>query len=378
MTADLVEELRALYATGARPPAAFIVESMMCCGGMVPLPEGYLRGMYEQTRAHGGLCIADEVQTGFGRVGNAFWAFEPQGVVPDIVTVGKPFGNGFPLAAVITTSELAEASNAFEYFNTFGGNPVACAVGLEVLSVIEDERLQLNALHTSAYAHELLLRVQQRQERVGDVRSLGLLLGVELVTDRHAKTPDPDGAKFVMDRMKELGVLVSTDGPFRNVLKMKPPICFSHSDAETVAKVMDQALSELPALSKSVSIPTARDIEDEEQLQPNGLHSFTHELLLRVQQRQERVGDVQSLGLQLGVEIVTDKHAKTPDPEGAKYVMGRLKEHGVLHISTDGPFRNVLKMKPTTTFNDGSDAETVAKAMDQALSELPVLNSGSH
>jgi len=204
--------------------------------------------MHELTRAHGGLCIADEVQTGFGRVGTHMWAFEPQGVVPDIVTVGKPFGNGFPLAAVITTPEVAEASNKFEYFNTFGGNPVACAVGLEVLSVIDDEQLQHNALQTGAYAFDLLRQVQAQQPRVGDVRGTGLLLGVELVLDRATKAPDSEGAQLVMARMKELGVLVSTDGPHRNVLKMKPPLCFNVADAEELAKVMNQALSELPPL----------------------------------------------------------------------------------------------------------------------------------
>ncbi|KAL1520388.1 hypothetical protein AB1Y20_021974 [Prymnesium parvum] len=241
-------EYRAALASGEKPPAAYIVESLMCCGGMVSLPEGYLRGMHELTRAHGGLCIADEVQTGFGRVGTHMWAFEPQGVVPDIVTVGKPFGNGFPLAAVITTPEVAEASNKFEYFNTFGGNPVACAVGLEVLSVIDDEQLQHNALQTGAYAFDLLRQVQAQQPRVGDVRGTGLLLGVELVLDRATKAPDSEGAQLVMARMKELGVLVSTDGPHRNVLKMKPPLCFNVADAEELAKVMNQALSELPPL----------------------------------------------------------------------------------------------------------------------------------
>eukprot|EP01079_Euglenida_sp_SAG-EU17-18_P001539 gene1539-2819_t len=133
-------------------PAAFIVESIMCCGGVVMLPHRYLREMYSIVRSKGGLTIADEVQTGFGRVGDAFWALESQGVVPDIVTIGKPFGNGFPLAAVVTTAEIAASSQHFEYFNTFGGNPVACAVGLEVLNVVQDEELQHNASVSGSHA----------------------------------------------------------------------------------------------------------------------------------------------------------------------------------------------------------------------------------
>lgn len=224
------------------PPAAYIVESIMCCGGQVQLPRGYLQGVYELTRAAGGLTIADEVQTGFGRTGDHYWAFEAHGVIPDIVTVGKPFGNGFPLAAVVTTSAVAESFRTSEYFNTFGGNTVACAVGLEVLQVIEEEALQANARAVGASVLELLRRVASRHPRVGDVRGRGLLVGVEFVRVGDRRDPDAQLAAFVMQRMRRAGVLVSTDGPHRNVIKIKPPLCFSQQDAETLAEAMDLAL----------------------------------------------------------------------------------------------------------------------------------------
>ena len=226
----------------ARPPAAYIVESLICCGGQIVLPEGYLAGMHALTRQHGGVAIADEVQTGFGRVGSHMWGFEAHGAVPDIVTLGKPFGNGFPLSAVVTTRDIAESSQ-IEYFNTFGGNPVACAVGLEVLSVIEDEGLQANARRVGALSLELL-RGLSRHERVGDVRGMGLLMGVELVKDRATKEPDAEAAAHVMNYLRtQCGVLVSTDGPGRNVLKMKPPICFSERDAHKLHDALDEAIA---------------------------------------------------------------------------------------------------------------------------------------
>jgi len=226
----------------AWPPAAFIVESLICCGGQIVLPEGYLAGMHALTRQHGGVAIADEVQTGFGRVGSHMWGFEAHGAVPDIVTLGKPFGNGFPLSAVVTTRDIAESSQ-IEYFNTFGGNPVACAIGLEVLSVIEDEGLQANARRVGALSLGLL-RGLTRHERVGDVRGMGLLMGVELVKDRTTKEPDAEAAAHVMNYLRtQCGVLISTDGPGRNVLKMKPPICFSEEDAHTLHNALDEAIA---------------------------------------------------------------------------------------------------------------------------------------
>ncbi len=249
-TADAcVAEFEELLRSGERPPAAFIVESLICCGGQVVLPEGYLARMHALVRAHGGLAIADEVQVGLGRVGSHMWGFEAHGAVPDIVTVGKPFGNGFPLAAVVTTAEVAQASRNVEYFNTFGGNPVACAVGLEVLRVLADEGLQANALELGAY-----VRARIRDELmavhapIGDVRGAGLIFGVEFVADRASREPDAECAAFVMNHMRSVGgVLVSTDGPFQSVVKLKPPMCVSKGDMDQVVRAMGEALSEWAA-----------------------------------------------------------------------------------------------------------------------------------
>ena len=218
----------------------------MCCGGQIQLPHGYLKGMYELTRSMGGLTIADEVQTGFGRTGDHYWAFEAHGVVPDVVTMGKPFGNGFPLAAVVTTAEVADSFRSSEYFNTFGGNTVACAVGLEVLRVIEEEALQANALSVGTSALRQLRALGARHPCVGDVRGRGLLIGVELVAGNDGHTPNPELASSVMHHMRANQVLVSTDGPGRNVIKIKPPLCFSEEDAVTLAAAMDLALCSIP------------------------------------------------------------------------------------------------------------------------------------
>jgi 4-aminobutyrate aminotransferase-like enzyme len=246
MTAKASAEYANLLSDPANAPAAFIVESVMCCGGMILLPDGYLQKMTALTRASGGLTIADEVQTGFGRSGSDFWAFEAHGVVPDIVTMGKPFGNGFPLAAVVTSKAVADSANMLEYFNTFGGNPVACAVGLEVLSVIRDEGLQDNAVAVGGYALSQLRELQSAHpQRIGDVRGMGLLLGVEFVEDPETRTPDPLTAAYVMQRMKAQGVLVSTDGLHQHVVKMKPPMCVNESDVDALVAAMDCSLREL-------------------------------------------------------------------------------------------------------------------------------------
>jgi 4-aminobutyrate aminotransferase-like enzyme len=191
------------------------------------------------------VCIADEVQTGFGRVGSHFWAFETQGVVPDIVTLGKPMGNGHPIGAVITTPEIAAAfANGMEYFSTYGGNPVSCAIGLAVLDVIADEGLQGNA---RTLGRELLAGLRElgaRHPLIGDVRGLGLFLGVELVRDRTTLEPAADEAGYVASRMREKGVLVSTDGPLHNVLKIKPPLVFTGEDAAHLVATLDAVLSE--------------------------------------------------------------------------------------------------------------------------------------
>jgi 4-aminobutyrate aminotransferase-like enzyme/Ser/Thr protein kinase RdoA (MazF antagonist) len=229
-----------------RGPAAFIAESISGCGGQVVFPLGFLADAYAHAHEAGALCIADEVQVGFGRVGSAMWAFELQGVVPDIVTLGKPIGNGHPLGAVVTTRAIADAfANGMEWFNTFGGNPVSCAVGMAVLDVIDDEDLQANALHTGSYLVERLRRLADRHEAIGDVRGEGLYLGVDLVLDRATKEPATALAGDVLEAMRERAVLVSSDGPFDNVLKIKPPIVFSRADADVLADTLDEVLGGL-------------------------------------------------------------------------------------------------------------------------------------
>jgi 4-aminobutyrate aminotransferase-like enzyme len=225
--------------------SAFICESALGCGGQIILPDGYLNAAFAHVRRAGGVCIADEVQTGLGRIGSHFWAFETQGVVPDIVTIGKPLGNGHPLAAVVTTPEIAASfDNGMEYFNTFGGNPVSCAVGLAVLDVIEDEKLQENAFKVGAYLKAGLAQLKTRHPLIGDVRGLGLFIGVELVADQRTLEPAATQASYLIERMKERGVLISTDGPMHNVVKIKPPIVFSRVNSDELVGSIDEVMSE--------------------------------------------------------------------------------------------------------------------------------------
>jgi 4-aminobutyrate aminotransferase-like enzyme len=224
---------------------AFICESLLGCGGQIVLPGGYLEEVYQRVRTAGGVCIADEVQVGFGRVGSHFWGFETQGVVPDIVTLGKPIGNGHPLGAVVTTPEIAASfATGMEYFNTFGGNPVSTAIGLAVLDVIEEERLQENALKVGARLMDGLRELMDKHPLIGDVRGLGLFVGIELVLDRDILTPAADQADYVVNRMKQSGILLSTDGPFHNVIKIKPPLVFTEANADYLVSTLDRILGE--------------------------------------------------------------------------------------------------------------------------------------
>jgi 4-aminobutyrate aminotransferase-like enzyme/Ser/Thr protein kinase RdoA (MazF antagonist) len=230
---------------GGRHVAAFICESLLGCGGQIVLPDGYLERAYAAVRAAGAVAIADEVQVGFGRVGSEFWGFATQGVAPDIVTLGKPIGNGFPLGAVVTRPEIAAAfDNGMEYFNTFGGTQAACAVGLAVLDVMRDEGLQAHALEVGARLKHGLEALMADFPLVGDVRGLGLFLGVELVRDRDSLEPAAAQASYVVDRMRDRGVLLSTDGPLHNVLKIKPPLPFSAADADRLVSVLGDVLAE--------------------------------------------------------------------------------------------------------------------------------------
>ncbi len=233
-----------------KKPSAFICESLQGVAGQIIMPDGYLTNVYQQVRAAGGVCIADEVQVGFGRVGTHMWAFETQGVVPDIVTLGKPIGNGHPMAAVITTQAIANAFiTGMEYFNTFGGNPVSCAIGNAVLDVIEQENLQQHALTTGNYFKAELVKLQQKFDLIGDVRGLGLFIGVELVENRVTKSPATNQTSWLVEFFKQHHILLSTEGKFYNILKIKPPLAFNKDDANKFIKVLAQGLAQLEVAS---------------------------------------------------------------------------------------------------------------------------------
>jgi 4-aminobutyrate aminotransferase-like enzyme len=196
-------------------------------------------------RAAGGVCVADEVQTGFGRLGTHFWGFETQDVVPDIVVLGKPIGNGFPLGAVITTSEIARSfDNGMEFFSTFGGNPVACAAGLAVLEVLESEHLQEQARRVGDSLKKSLLALQRKFPLIGDVRGSGLFLGLDLVLDPSTRTPATRQAEYVVNRLRECGILTGTDGPHHNVIKLRPPLIITESDADIFTGLLANILAE--------------------------------------------------------------------------------------------------------------------------------------
>ncbi len=229
------------FATPGRV-AGFIAESIQGVGGAVVFPDGYLQSAYDHVRAAGGVCIADEVQTGFGRTGSHFWGFETQGVVPDIVTMAKGIGNGFPLAAVVTTPAIAKTMAERIHFNTFGGNPMACAQGRAVLEVIEEEGLQANA---QARGNQLLAgfeKLSAKHNIIGQCRGMGLMLGVELVKDRNTKEPAKAECLKVFETCRELGVLLGKGGLHGNVLRIKPPMCINSEDVEFLLDALDQAL----------------------------------------------------------------------------------------------------------------------------------------
>lgn len=238
-----LDELRRLN----RRPAAFFVEPLQSCGGQVILPPGYLHGAAERVRAAGALVVADEVQVGLGRVGSHAWGFELSEVVPDIVTMGKPLGNGHPLAAVVTTPEVARSfETGMEWFNTFGGNPVSAEVGLAVLDVLRDERLQANARDVGARMLGGLSELASSHPLIGDVRGAGLFVGIEL--SHPDSTPATQEAKLLKEAAKQRGVLLSTDGPHENVLKIKPPMVVNDHDCDEFLQVFAAALEEIEAL----------------------------------------------------------------------------------------------------------------------------------
>ncbi|NQV15619.1 aminotransferase class III-fold pyridoxal phosphate-dependent enzyme, partial [bacterium] len=217
------------------PIAAFISEPILSCAGQVPLAKGYLEEVYPEIRNQGGVCISDEVQTGFGRLGDYFWGFEAHEVVPDIVIIGKPMGNGHPMSAVITTQEIAESfSKGVEFFSSFGGNPVSCAIGLSVLNVIEEEHLQENAKKVGNFYKALFMDLKREFPCIGDVRGSGLFIGVEIVKNPESKEHDRNLAYHIINELRDQHILMSTDGPFDSVLKTKPALCFTRENSQQV------------------------------------------------------------------------------------------------------------------------------------------------
>tara|TARA_B110000438_G_scaffold162814_1_gene155918 strand:- start:992 stop:2275 length:1284 start_codon:yes stop_codon:yes gene_type:complete len=222
--------------------SAFIVESLMGCGGQIVLPERFLKKTFKLIKDAGGINIADEVQIGFGRMGSSFWGFETCDVIPDIVTLGKSMGNGHPIAAVVTTKEIADKfNNGMEYFNSFGGNPVSCSIGNAVLNIIEDEDLQKNAFEVGNHLITQLRTLDH--PLIGDIRGIGLFVGIELINNKELLSPAIDEAKLIENYMKDHGILISTDGPDHNVLKIKPPMIFNHENADELVYNLSSILN---------------------------------------------------------------------------------------------------------------------------------------
>ncbi|HEX2270494.1 MAG TPA: aminotransferase class III-fold pyridoxal phosphate-dependent enzyme [Pyrinomonadaceae bacterium] len=224
----------------------FIAESMPSVAGQIILPPGYLRKVYDAVRRAGGVCIADEVQTGYGRIGTHFWAFESYGVVPDIVVLGKPIGNGHPIGAVITTRAIAESfDNGMEFFSTFGGNTVSCAIGLAVLEIVEEEGLQAHALKVGEQLLNGLRTLQQSYELIREIRGSGMFLGVEL--------PDQKTARQIVNAMRHHAILIGADGPLHNVLKIRPPMPFSESDADRLLTTLETQVTRITSSQETAT-----------------------------------------------------------------------------------------------------------------------------
>ncbi|HEY2682664.1 MAG TPA: aminotransferase class III-fold pyridoxal phosphate-dependent enzyme [Steroidobacteraceae bacterium] len=239
-----VEHLIAQLRSQGRGLCGYIAESWPSVGGQMALPDGYLSNVYAAVRAAGGVCIADEVQTGYGRLGGSFWGFDAYEVVPDIVVLGKPIGNGHPMGAVVTTPKIAAAfDNGMEFFSTFGGSTVSSAIGLAVLHVVQDEDLQTHALNVGERLLSGLRELQARHALIGDIRGSGLFLGVELVRDRLSLEPATAATAAMVNDMCAKGVLLGSEGAFHSVLKIRPPMPFTLADADRLIGNLDDCLS---------------------------------------------------------------------------------------------------------------------------------------
>jgi len=242
---DDIERVIASATTGR--VAGIFVESVQGYGGIVEMPEGYMSGAAERVRAAGGIYVADEVQSGFGRTGEHMWGFEADGVVPDIVVMAKGIGNGFPLGAVVAKKAIGDVMADKFMFHTYGANPTSCAAGRAVLQVIREEKTQENARTVGSALLARLRDLQQRHKAIGDVRGRGLMLAIEMVKDRRTKEPDPAITTAVFEKCREQGLILSKSGPHRSVLRMVPPMCLSLADVDQVADGLDRAFSDVSA-----------------------------------------------------------------------------------------------------------------------------------
>lgn len=233
--------------------AAFICEAVMVTAGVIPYPPNFLTQTFRHVREAGGLCIIDEVQTGLGRIGDHFWAFQSHDVIPDILTVGKPLGNGFPMAMLVTSREIADTLS--EYKNSFGGNPLACAVGLAVLDVIQNEKLQSSAKSVGKCLKDGLNAIAKNHPMIGDVRGMGMIVGIEIVVDKESRKPAPEAADLLAFKLKENHkIIIASEGPDKNVMLMTPPLCFTCDNARHVIQAIDTALAEIEKGASEVGL----------------------------------------------------------------------------------------------------------------------------
>jgi 4-aminobutyrate aminotransferase-like enzyme len=250
--AALVDDAIGAIANVGGKLAGFIAETFPSVGGQIIPPSGYLAEVYKHIRAVGGVCIADEVQTGLGRLGQYYFGFEQQGALPDIVVLGKPIGNGHPIGVVMTTRAIADSfAKGPEYFSTFGGSNLSCRIGKEVLDIVDDENLMENARNMGDALLNGLRRLQSKYDNIGDVRGYGLFIGVDLVTDSISRTPATHIADYVKNRMRENRILMGTEGPFDNILKIRPPLTIEADDIAMILNVLDQVLEEVTFLNGS-------------------------------------------------------------------------------------------------------------------------------
>jgi alanine-glyoxylate transaminase / (R)-3-amino-2-methylpropionate-pyruvate transaminase len=220
--------------------AGILIEPIQGYGGVIPVAPGYMAAAFERIRAAGGICIVDEVQTGFGRMGSHYWGFEMHGVMPDVVVMGKGIGNGFPISAVAARRDVAEAMTKRRFFNTYGANPIACAASRAVLRIIEDEQMQENAHKVGEKMMDVLRSLKEKYDLIGDVRGHGLMIGVELVRDRGTKEPATEETGRVFERTKELGLIMGRSGPHKNILRISPPLCIQLADIDEFDRAMNE------------------------------------------------------------------------------------------------------------------------------------------